>query len=142
MWTHTLDHQLTVPRHLSSASAVVGVLPANAVVDLVHADCVLQRVRLALVVVDPPVKVPNRTETVTTQLQVVCSAAGATFTQVICALSMIGYPRVAIWHCHLRQRQSVKDGSTIVCHISQDHTFPPVEVEVELPLLPLDDLVL
>lgn len=135
-----LQDQLAVADHGRPARAVVGVLPADARVLLVHAHAVLDRGGGALVVGDDGRDVLDVAQAVAAELEVVGHGAGAGVPQVVRRLLVVGVPGVGVGDVHVGQRQAVEQRAGVVAHVVQHHALPLVEAHAERPLLPLQGL--
>ncbi|KAI3479988.1 hypothetical protein L1887_57886 [Cichorium endivia] len=135
-----LQHERAATHHVRIVGSVVGVLHAQAVVDLVHAHHLLLLKQLAVGQRKVAVKVVDRTQAVAPQTEAVGSKAARGITHIERLLAVQRRTRIAVRYRHLGHRQSVEDGSTLESKVVQRQTFPRSPADAEVPSLPLDVL--
>eukprot|EP00951_Prasinocladus_malaysianus_P005026 scaffold35711_cov34-Prasinocladus_malaysianus.AAC.2 len=128
--------QHTRPAGLGMAVAVLHVLPQDPVVLLVHTDCFLHSKRLAIRVVEHPVKVMDVSEAVAAQLQRVGTEPQAVVAHVKGTLPCVAGVGVAVRHGHLHKRPSVHNAPSVVFDLVEDEPLAVVPAHPEAPLVP------
>lgn len=128
---------------------------ANGILDL--ADTATESREVGVEVVDSPLAVAAKRETIRKVTSTVLAKVkgvlavmrkiGVTATHLHRQQSGSGSGEVQaiearlLWHDHLRKRHPVEDGTlgplVVECDVVEDKTFPVVEADVELPILPL-----
>ncbi|KIH93155.1 hypothetical protein SPBR_02543 [Sporothrix brasiliensis 5110] len=131
-----LQHELALPHHDGAVRAVVGVLPGDAGVLLVHADDVGHGVRRAARVGHHAVHVVDGAEAVAAQLQVVGHDAGARVAEVKGLLLVERVARVRVGDGHVAEAEPVEERAPVVVHVVQHHALALVEADLDVPLLP------
>ena len=136
------DHQPPAAADLHRPAQVLGVLPADAGIFLVNADCVGQQDRLALVIVDHRVQVADLTQAVAAEHQRVGQRADSRLAGVEYGLDPVHRRRVPVRHPHLRQRGPVHDrafpAAVGVPHPVQDQALTRGVPDDQVPALPAD----
>ena len=134
------DHQPAPAAHLGALQVGVEVLPPDAVVLLVQADGVLDRVRLPLAVGELDVEVPDLAQAVTAQLQRVRQDADAVLADVEGVAPALEGPGVAVGDEELGHGGPVDDrAQPAVVGVTdgvQHQALARVEAEPETPVLP------
>src|SRR3954454_21460712 len=135
------DDEPTQPPHLHLLRAEVGVLPRDACVLLVHADRVLDRDGVAVLIVDDAVEVLDVPDAVASERQRVRQPPDAVLALVEHVLDPVRGRRIAVRHVHLRQAGAVDDrpqgAAVVVADLVQDETLARREADAQVPLLPL-----
>ncbi len=125
---------------LVGAALQVVVLPEDPVVLLVHADRVLDGVRVALLGGEHRVEVVDDTEAVAAQLQRVGHATEAPLAGVEGVLPSVHRAGVAVGDDHLGDRRAVQHRphavAVVVRHRVQDEALVRIEADPERPLRP------
>ncbi len=138
------DDQTPLSAGLVGAGPQVGVLPEDAVILLVHAHRVSQRVRGAALVGDDRIEVGDVADAVATEFEGIGVTPDEVFAGVEVVLPRTHRRRIAVGHNHLRDRRAVDDRThpTAVgeADLMQDETFAGVETDSQTPLLPLDEV--
>src|SRR5215472_1205872 len=133
-------HQPARAPDLRLVGPKVGVLPEDPVVLFVHADRVLDRLRLAVVVVDDGVEVMDLPQAVAAELQTVAEHAHAVLAHVEDVLAIVRRPDVAVGDEHLSERSAVDDRpqavTVLVADRVQHKALARREADAKAPLLP------
>ena len=157
-----LEDELTLAHDRGVLGAVVGVLPLDALVNLVDADGVWLLDGLAVEADAPTAEILDHAETVAADLagglagvrlesekkrqdkrltsQVVRGDAGADVAQIKGTLAVDGVARVAVGDEHLGEREAVEGTAVHEANVVDGHALAPVEADAEAELLPLDEV--
>ena len=140
------DHEAPRPTDLGSAGPHVDVLPEDPVVLLVHADAVLEHLRVAVLVGEGHVEVVNLAQAVAPERQRVGHAAESPFAGVEGVLPPVHRPGVAVGHHHLVDGRAVQDRAdtapVVVADGVQDQALVLLHRDAERPLLPAHEVAL
>ena len=131
-----LDDEFAGASDFGTTITEISVLPTDACINFVHANAVLHFDGFTLLVVDPPVKVLDGTEAITSQGEIIGSGAGAALTKIISRLAVVGGSRITVRNGHLSKRQTIKHRSAVIADVTEDGTFAIIEGQAESPFLP------
>ena len=130
------DHEPAGSASLVVPVAVLHVFPQHPHVLLVHANRLLDDVRLALRVAKRRVEVTDAAEAIAPQLQRVCAVSQPVIAHVEGALALEGRVRVRVRHGHLHQTRPFHDGSALERRVVNNETLAVVETQAHAPLVP------
>lgn len=133
-----LDDELAVSNDGRLVVAEVGVLPSDAIVNLVHADDIRHDDGLAVAGNPDAAEVGNVAETIAAQAQTVGREAKARVAQIKRLLPVVRRARIAVGNRHLAHRNTVEERSAVVAHIMENRSLSQRPSQLERPLLPLD----
>ncbi|KAH3664145.1 hypothetical protein OGAPHI_004859 [Ogataea philodendri] len=133
-----LNNKLSSSSSHGTSGSVVHVLVQQATVLLVQADSAWDQARLTFRVGDSTVKVLDDSQTVATELQGVSGGTESSVTKIESLLSVVRSSWVSVRNSHLRQGQSVDNGSSLEVDVVDSKSLSAVWNHGEFPSLPGD----
>lgn len=137
------DKKLSASSNNDRVVTEISVLEQDASILFVYTYGILNRLTSTGAVDEIRVHIVNSSLAVAAQSKTIGHIAASIFAKVKGMLPLMRVLGIAVGYDHFSHRKSVEDSSLIsfvvVCDIVENDTFPVVEANVDLPVLPLND---
>jgi len=112
------------------------VFPSDSIVLFVDAHNTLEPDQIALAVPVIKIEVQNLSQAIAAERQLIRNQTSSDISKVKCLLAVVWGSRVAVWNCHVGDREPIKRLPAIVADVTENKAFTVVEADVKRPLLP------